>query len=35
MPKALERKVEQLTAGTVEYSLVKYIVVMLKEHPDL
>ena len=35
MPKALGRKVEHLTAGTVGYSLVKCIIVMLKEHPDL
>ena len=35
MPKASEREVEQLTAGTVGYSLGKCIVVMLTEHPDL
>ena len=34
-PKALERHVEQLTAGTVEYSLGKCIVIMLAEHSDL
>ena len=35
MPKASEREVEQLTAGTVGYSLGKCIVVMLTEHSDL
>lgn len=35
MPNTSEHKVEQLAAGTVGYSLVKCIIVMLKEHPDL
>ena len=35
MPKDSERKVEQLSAGTVRYSLVRCILIMLKEHPDL
>ena len=35
MPEASEREVEQLTAGTVGYSLGKCIVVMLTEHSDL
>ncbi|KAL9125363.1 MAG: hypothetical protein Q9217_005420 [Psora testacea] len=35
MPKASEREVEQLTSGTVGYSLGKCIIVMLTEHSDL
>ncbi|KAK4539862.1 hypothetical protein LTR36_010323 [Oleoguttula mirabilis] len=35
MPKGTDREVEQLTAGTVGYSLIKCIFVMLTEHPDL
>ena len=35
LPKASEREIEHLTAGTVGYSLGKCIYIMLKEHPDL
>ena len=34
-PKASERELEQLSAGTVGYSLARCIWIMLKEHPDL
>nr|POE89861.1 leptomycin b resistance protein pmd1 [Quercus suber] len=34
-PKALEKEVEELTAGTLGYSLAKCIVIMLVEHRDL
>lgn len=35
MPTTSESKVDPLTAGTLRYSLIKAIIVMLKEHPDL
>ncbi|KAK3686424.1 hypothetical protein LTR37_019812 [Vermiconidia calcicola] len=35
MPKVSENKSEQLTAGTVDYPLIKCVLIMLKEHPDL
>lgn len=35
MTKTAEGKLKHLTAGTVGYSLIKCIFVMLKEHPDL
>jgi ATP-binding cassette, subfamily B (MDR/TAP), member 1 len=35
MPCASEHKAEKLTSGTAGCSLVKCIIVMLKEHPDL
>nr|POF05420.1 leptomycin b resistance protein pmd1 [Quercus suber] len=34
-PKALEKEVEELTAGTLGYSLIKCIFIMLAEHRDL
>ncbi|KAM0795498.1 putative ABC transporter [Usnea florida] len=35
LAKDLEREVEHLSAGTIGYSLIKCIWIMLKEHPDL
>lgn len=34
-PITLDQKIEQLTAGTVGYSLIKCIILMLREHPAL
>lgn len=35
MPKAAQLEVDHLAAGTADYSLIKCVVVLLAEHPDL